>query len=330
MRRLMTLLLVVMATALQAQERKDVRCLDFMGIPVEGPADHFVAALKEKGFTEWGASDDGEDLHFRGDFYGIRAKLMVSKVPDTRLVSSVYVTCGPYRTKSMIDRNFVYFLRKLQSDYGEFIVRNGAYYYMGTYGLIKMTQVDNDNGSRDIKVFFFNSSPYYKDAVLRGLKGNVQEVITENPIVESAMERYSRIGKLESSELTDRQYDLYGYLTHAVMKEESGQNSTVEYTYDESYRLVKRMLTNAAAGITYIHEYTYGDDDEVATLSQKVFDQHGECLLSINIDNHYEEHDEQGNWTRNTLRLLYWEKDMEGQPQPTTVTQTRSIRYWED
>lgn len=88
-------LLVFSLPFVEVQAQGDTRCMDFMGIPLEGPIDSFVVALKEKGFTEWGGSADQEDLYFRGNYYGIRAKVMVNVQLTTRLVQSVYVTIGP-------------------------------------------------------------------------------------------------------------------------------------------------------------------------------------------------------------------------------------------
>ena len=53
-----------------------------------------------------------------------------------------------------------------------------------------------------------------------------------------------------------------------------------------------------------------------------------ECIVSITMKNNYTAHDDEGNWTTNELKLMYWEKDR--QPQNMTVTQTRTISYWED
>ena len=148
-RNLLFLLLTLLGTqSLQAQT--DTRCMDFMGIPLEGPVDSFVVALKEKGFTEWGNSDDLEDLYFRGNYYGIRAKLMVNVQLATRFVQSVYVTIGPYRTKEMLARNHTYFLNKLEKEYGDFVTRGEADYYFGIYGDIKVSQTRNSSGTTEL------------------------------------------------------------------------------------------------------------------------------------------------------------------------------------
>jgi hypothetical protein len=110
------------------------------------------------------------------------------------------------------------------------------------------------------------------------------------------------------------------------MKEKEGF-STVEYTYDDSYRLTKRTLTNEEAGISYVNSYTYNDQDEVLSQHQKVFDKNGECIMTINMTNNYITRDDNGNWTSNSLTLTYWEKG--SATQNTTVLQRRTLSYWE-
>lgn len=328
MKKLLFLLLILAGmTSVQAQSRRDTRCMDFMGIPLEGPVDSFVVALKEKGFTEWGISDDGEDLYFRGDYYGIRAKVMVNVQLPNRFVQSVYVTIGPYRTKDMLTRNHTYFLNKLEKEYGEYIARGGAEYFMGEYGDIKVSENNNGNGSTDLNFFYMPSTPFYKDAIIFGLKGHVQEVTTENAVAENPLERFARNGKMENPDITERKYDAYGYLIQGKMLERQGM-SIINYEYDAQNRLVKRTLTNKAANITYIHEYVYNEKDEILNLDQKVFDETNECVMSINMRNKYEDHDDMGNWTRNALNIVYWEKG--AQSQTTNVIQTRKIRYWDE
>lgn len=102
----------------------------------------------------------------------------------------------------------------------------------------------------------------------------------------------------------------------------------IEYEYDAKNRLVKRTLTNKAVNITYVNEYIYNEQDEILNLSQKVYDEKNECVMSVNMRNNYEDHDDMGNWTRNALNIVYWEKG--AQSQSTNVTQTRKIRYWEE
>jgi hypothetical protein len=76
-----------------------------------------------------------------------------------------------------------------------------------------------------------------------------------------------------------------------------------------------------------VNEYTYNDDGEIKTQSQKVFDKTNECILSINMKNEYTDHDDEGNWTRNELKLMYWEKGR--QARNMNVVQTRTISYGE-
>ena len=324
---LLILLILVELTGVEAQTQRDTRCMDFMGIPLEGPVDSFIVALKAKGFTEWGSSSDQEDLYFRGDYYGIRAKVMVNIQLTTRFVQSVYVTIGPYRSKELLSRNHTYFLNKLEKEYGTYSSRGGSEFFFGTYGDIKVSQTKNDNGTTDLNFFYMPSTPFYKDAMIFGLKGRVQEVITENAVAENPMERFARNGKMENPDITDRKYDAYGYLTQGKMLERQGM-SVIDYEYDKQNRLVKRTLTNKAACITYINEYIYNDDDEILNLSQKVYDEKGECVMSVNMRNNYEAHDDFGNWTRNALNIVYWEEG--AQSQTTNVVQTRKIRYWEE
>ena len=99
-------LLLLIATGMRAQAVSDPRSLPLMGIPLEGSIDSLNTRLTEAGFTEWGRSDDGEDFYYRGKFYGIRAKLLVSISTKTRLVESAYVTIGPYGTKALLEKNF--------------------------------------------------------------------------------------------------------------------------------------------------------------------------------------------------------------------------------
>jgi hypothetical protein len=141
------------------------------------------------------------------------------------------------------------------------------------------------------------------------------------------MERFAKNGKMENPDITDRVYDVYGYLKQGKMLEKAGM-SVIEYEYDAKNRLVKRTLTNKAVNITYVNEYIYNEQDEILNLSQKVYDEKNECVMSVNMRNNYEDHDDMGNWTRNALNIVYWEKG--AQSQSTNVTQTRKIRYWEE
>ncbi|MBQ9187406.1 MAG: hypothetical protein IJ144_06255 [Prevotella sp.] len=318
------LLLAVLATAFA--QPADPRSLRLADVALEGPVDSLRTQLTAAGFTEWGGSADGEDYYFRGKFYGIRAKLIVSVSKETHLVTSAYITVGPYRTEAMLKKNFDYFLYKLQQENGSFHQRDGAYYYMDDFGSIKLSIADNDNGSHDIRVLYFPDGTFYKDAMTMGFHDKVQEVVTENAVAEEEFLRFAANGQLENPDLTDRQYNRFGYLMQARMTEQEGF-STVEYLYDDHYRLKTRKLVNQTAGISYIHEYTYNDQGEVVAQSQKVYDKDSECILTINLRNNFLTRDEHGNWTSNSLSLSYWEKGQ--QSQQTTVLQKRTIEYWE-
>ena len=73
----MVISLFLLTLGLYAQG--DPRSLRLMGTALEGPVDSVRQQLVASGFKEWGQSDDGEDLYFRGNFYGIRAKLILSQ-----------------------------------------------------------------------------------------------------------------------------------------------------------------------------------------------------------------------------------------------------------
>ena len=327
---ILLILLWVATCTLTAMAQTDPRCVSFLGIPLEGRADTIVSLLKQKGFAAWGESDDGEALHFRGNYYGIRSKLMIDTDPKTGFVSSAYVTIGPYSTKEFFARNYTYILLQLKRDHGDFIDRQGAYYHLDDYGTIKLSEQINENGSHDIKVFYLPTTPFYKDATHLGLKGNVMEVVTENPVFENVVEHFGRDGRMEQPEIVDREYSEYGYLMRATMQEKSGQNSKVEYEYDAHMRLVRRTLVNPATGIRSVIQYTFDeedDGDEPMSQNQRVFDKNGTCVLSITVTNDYEARDDTGNWTRNKIKLTYWEK--ESGTQQAELVQTRSISYWE-
>ena len=309
-----------------AEPKGDPRSISLMGIPVEGPIDSLRLSLAAAQFAEWGQSDDGEDFYFRGNFYGFRSKLMVSVAPETKMVTSAYVTIGPYSTQKMLDKNLQYFLYKLQKDHGNFSQRDDSWFYIDDFGSIKLSVVDNENGSRDIRVLYLPSVAYYKDALSMGLRGDIQEVVTENAVAEDQFMHFHGNGQIENIDLIDRVYDRYGYLLRARMKEKEGF-STIEYAYDDSYRLVKRTLTNEEAGISYVNSYTYNYQDEVLTQHQKVFDKKGDCIMTINMSNNYITRDDNGNWTSNSLSLTYWEKG--SATQNTTVLQRRTLTYWE-
>lgn len=321
---------IVMSAAPEYKGPADPRCLDMMGVPLEGPDSVFVPAFEQAGFERVVSEDDEPDTYyFAGDYYGVKANLTVNVDEKSKLLSSVLVTSGPYRTFGLFDRNNRYLLLKLQRQYGNFDAKgDGSLHTMTNLGYIKLSNILHENKSRTIQVFYLNTVPYYKDALSIGLKGNVQEIITENPVMEAQMEHYDIHGRNGASELIDRQYNAAGYLVKAAMQEPSGQKSTLEFEYDSYCQLTKRTLTNAAEGIKSVNEYKYNDEGEISSQSQKVFDKRGECILSVNIRNEYIEHDDNGNWTQNDLKLIYWEKGQ--QAQNMKVRQKRTISYWEE
>lgn len=326
MKTILTILLLLAALTSSAQQPADPRCPHLMGIPLEGPLDSIRLSLKEQEYAEWGQSDDGEDYYFRGNFYGFRSKLMLSIAVETKLVTSAYVTIGPYSTENMLEKNLQYFLYKMQKDYGTFNKRDDSWFYMDDFCSIKVSVNDNDNGSREIGILFLPTAPYYKDALSMGLRNSVQEVVTENAVAEDQFMHFNGHGQIENPDLIEREYDRYGYLQRAKMKEKDGF-SIVEYTYDDNYRLTQRSLTNETAGISYINDYTYNDQDEVLTQQQKVYDKDKECIMTINMRNNYLTRDDNGNWTSNSLTLTYWEKG--NKTQKVTVLQRRTLTYWE-
>ena len=171
-------------------------------------------------------------------------------------------------------------------------------------------------------------SPYYKDAANMGLKGFVQEVITENPVGEEAIMHFDEWGKLEESGLTDRQYSGFGYIQKAAQLEASGEKSTITYEYDDDCNLHRQTIINTSSGLKVVNEFKYNDNGDITQQSKKVFDKQNECVMSINMKNSFEERDDTGNWTKNTLNLTYWETGQRAQMMK--VDQTRTISYWDE
>ena len=308
----------------------DARCLDLMGVPLEGPDSLFLPALESIGFERVVSEDDEPgDYYFRGDYFGIKGNLLITVDEDTRLLSTAIVTCGPYRTFGLFDQNHRYLLLKLQRQFGDFKAKgDGSLHLMTDQGYVRISNSMHDDKSRTIKVLYLNTTPYYKDAVNMGLKGRVQEVITENPVAENGIMHFDPLGQETGSSLIDRSYNITGYLQTAAMLEPTGAKSLLSYEYDELNRLVRRTLLNNEEGIRSINEYSYNDDDEIKQQTQKVFDKQNECILSITMKNNYTAHDDEGNWTRNELKLMYWEKGR--QAQNLSVIQNRTISYWEE
>ena len=309
---------------------QDNRCLDIMGVPLEGPDTVFIPALESIGFQRVISKDDEPNTYyFQGAYYGIKSNLVVETDEKSKLLSTALITSGPYRTFALYDRNYRYFMLKLQRQYGDFTAKgDGSLHIMTDLGYIKVSNTLHADKSRTLNVFYLNTTPFYKDAVNIGMKGIVQEVITENPVAENGIEHFDPQGRNTGTDLIDRHYSPTGYLLSAAMQEPSGAKSLLTYDYDEENRLVKRTLTNTMEGIRSIIEYSYNDDDEIKQQTQKVFDKDNECIVSITMKNNYTAHDDEGNWIQNELKLMYWEKDH--QPQNMSVTQTRTISYWED
>ena len=158
----------------------------------------------------------------KGDFYGIKdAKMEVTVSDKTKMLSEVTVTCGPYRTRELYERNQKYLLGKLQREWGNFKAKgDGSLYVLTDYGYIRQSVTLHENGAHSIHYYYLNMSPYYKDVSNMGLKGFVQEVITENPVAENPIVHFDEMGKVDSPELAERQYNMVGYLIAATTTEE--------------------------------------------------------------------------------------------------------------
>lgn len=326
------LFMLLLTMKVWSQELTDAKCISVMGVPLEGPDTVFVQAMKEAGLVQTFPSDAEPDTYyFTGDFYGIKSNVMISVDEKTKLLSSALFTCGPYRTRELYERNQKYLLGKLQREWGNFKAKgdgSGALYLLNDYGYIQQTTPLHEDGSHTIRYFYLNSSPYYKDAANMGMKGQVQEVITENPVAENDINHFDPTGKLVSDELIDREYNKAGYLVRASMIEKDGGKSQLTYEYDSDDCLVKRTLINPATGIRSVNEYRYNTSYEIIQQSQKVFDKNNECVLSITMKNDLSERDDNDNWTANTMQLTYWEKG--ARTQIVQVKQTRVISYWDE
>ena len=158
--------------------------------------------------------------------------------------------------------------------------------------------------------------------------GQVQEVITQNPVMEGDIVHFSETGVLEADELVDRKYNSAGYLVSASMIEQNGGKSHLTYEYDSDNCLVKRTLTNSTTGIRSVNEYRYNTSFEIIQQSLKAFSKENECVLSITMKNDLSERDDNGNWTKNKVQLTYWEKGQRSQI--NQVEQTRVISYWDE
>ena len=309
----------------------DVKCMTMMDVPLEGTDSVFIPALQGAGFQQVVSADDDPDTYyFKGDFYGIKdAKLMVSVNEKTRLLTDATVMCGPYRTRELFERNQKYLIGKLQREWGNFKAKgDGSLHTMTDYGYIRQSTDLDEEGRHTIKYFYMNMSPYYKDAANMGLKGFVQEVITENPVMEEDVMHFDEIGKLAADELIDREYNDFGYLVRASMQEKQGGKSKLTYEYDSDNCLVKRILVNPDSGLRIVNDYHYNSSFEIVQESKKVFNKDNECIESYNIKNVLSEHDDNGNWTVNHAQLTYWLKGQRTEIIP--FSQKRIISYWDE
>jgi len=313
-----------------SQTLADAKCISIMGVPLEGPDSVFLPALEGAGFIQVQPEEPEPDTYyFEGDFYGIKSSMMVTVNEKTKLLSDAVVTCGPYRTRDLYDRNQKYLIGRLQREWGNFSAKgDGSLYMLNSYGYIRQSTGLDEEGRHAIRYYYLNTSPYYKDAANMGLKGMVQEVITENPVTENDIEHFSETGLLDNNDLIDREYDSRGYLISASMREQNGGKSRLTYEYDSDGCLVKRTLVNATSGIRSINEYRYNTSYEIIQQSMKAFNKQNECIVSISMKNEPQERDDNDNWTVNKMQLTYWEKGQKTTIQ--TVEQRRTISYWDE
>ena len=294
----------------QKEVDTDAKCISIMKVPLEGPDSVFVPALVGVGFVEQHPADAEPDTYyFAGDFYGIKSKLMACVDEKTKLLSDVTVTCGPYRTYELFDRNRKYLIGKLQREWGNFSAKgDGSLYLLNDYGYIQQSHQTDADGAKTLRYFYLNSTPYYKDASNMGLKGQVQEVITQNPVMEEEILHFDTTGRLEAADMVERKYNHHGYLVSASMMEAT--------------------LVNPATGIRSVTDYRYNTDFEITQQSYKAFNKENECVISYTIKNDLSERDDNGNWTVNKAQLTYWEKDQ--RTQIIAVNQSRVISYWDE
>lgn len=330
MRILFTVLFIIFSASAWSQTLADPKCISMMGAPLEGPDSVFLPALESVGFIQVQPDEPEPDTYYlEGDYYGIKSSLMITVNEKTKLLSDAVVTCGPYRTRELYDRNQKYLIGKLQREWGNFKAKgDGSLYMLNDYGYIRQSTGLDDKGLYAIRYYYLNTSPYYKDVSNMGLKGLVQEVITENPVTENDIEHFSETGQLANDDLIDRKYDSRGYLISASMREKTGGKSRLIYEYDSDGCLVKRTLVNASSGIRSVNEYRYNTSYEITQQSMKAFNKENECIVSISMKNDYQERDDNDNWTVNKMQLTYWEKGQRTTIQ--TVEQRRTISYWDE
>ena len=301
-----------------------------MGVPLEGPDSVFLPALESVGFVQVQPEEPEPDTYYlEGDFYGIKSSVMVTVNDKTKLLSDAVVTCGPYRTRDLYDRNQKYLIGRLQREWGNFKAKgDGSLYMLNNYGYIRQSTGLDEEGRHAIRYYYLNTSPYYKDASNMGLKGLVQEVITSNPVFENDMEHFSETGQMANDELIDREYDSRGYLIRAAMLEKNGGKSRLTYEYDSDGCLVKRTLVNASSGLRSVYEYRYNTSYEITQQSMKAFNKENECIVSISMKNDLQERDDNDNWTVNKMQLTTWQKGQRTQIE--TYEQVRTISYWDE
>ena len=330
MKKLGLLLLLLMATVMAwSQAIYDPKCITLMDAPLEGTDSAFIPALKSVGFVRIDNEGDDDTYVFKGDYYGIKdAKLEVTVNEKTKMLSEATVTCGPYRTRELYERNQKYLLGKLQREWGNFKAKgDGSLYVLTDYGYIRQSITLHENGAHSIHYYYLNMSPYYKDVSNMGLKGFVQEVITENPVAENPIVHFDEMGKLESAELTERQYNQVGYLISATTTE-GGEKKLITYEYNDDGNLKRTIQTNTVSGLKLVTDYKWNDDGEMTQQSQKAFDKDNECIMSVTMKYEIEERDDNDNWTKNNLHITNWLKGQRAQT--IEVVQTRTISYWDE
>ena len=160
-----------------------------------------------------------------------------------------------------------------------------------------------------------------------GMKGFVQEVITENPVAENQIEHFDEKGKVESPALTDRHYNQVGYLISATLTE-GGEKKQITYDYNDDGNLRRTIQTNMVSGLKLVTDYKWDDYGEMVQQSQKAFDKDNECIMSVTMKYNIEERDDNDNWTKNTLHITNWLKGQRAQT--IEVVQTRTISYWDE
>ena len=313
-----------------SQSFADPKSISMMGVALQGPDSVFLPALESVGFVQVQTENPEPDTYYlEGDFYGIKSSLSVTVDEHTKLLSEVLVNCGPYRITDLYERNHKYLLGKLQREWGNFSAKgDGSLYLLNDYGYIQQSHQTDAEGAKTLRYFYLNSSPYYKDATHLGLKGQVQEVITQNPVMEEEILHFDTTGRLDAADMVERKYNQHGYLVSASMMEPDGGKSLLTFEYDSDNCLVKRTLVNPATGIRSVTDYRYNTDFEITQQSYKAFNKNNECVISYTIKNDLSDRDDNGNWTLNKAQFTYWEKDQ--RTQIIAVTQTRVISYWDE